>query len=345
MANPGRQRTAARFASSGSWDSISCQLCPHYCTIHPSQQGKCGIRINRNGTLFLEQYGKVTHAEPVPSDRLPLYHYKPRANWLLLGGRGCTMRCPFCNTYKYSQTGAVRSRPMTPAEAVALAREHGCAGIAFGVSEPAPMHEFVADIFAAAREAGLDTHLATSGMWSRDAFREILTLTSAVTFGIKSLDERFLQTTLGGDRSTILSNAEMARAAKVHTEFTWLCLPGAEEQFGGLEQLAAICEARKDGPPIPCVLLPYEPDFIWATERQDPPTPSAALESSHKQAQQNWPGVVYIHHEDTPHANTRCTKCGRTLVRRGITGILVTTAEGASGEECPSCSTPVPWVV
>ncbi len=345
MSKTGSQPSPARFAVPGSWDSVSCQLCPHECTIHPSQPGMCGVRVNRNGTLRLELYGKVTHAEPVPSDTLPLYHYKPRMKWLLLAGRGCTMRCPFCNTYKYSQTGAVRARPLSAEDAVALASREGCAGISFGISEPAPLHEFVANVFAAAHESGLDTHLATGGMWSHEPFREILTLTDAVTFGVKSLDERFLQSTLGGDRSTLLTNVETARAAGVHAEVTWLCLPGLEEQFGGIERLAALCEARDGGNPAPLVLLPYEPGFIWARERQDTATELREMESFHAEARHLWPGAVYIHHEDTAHANTRCAKCGKTIIRRGLTGILVTTAESASGEECPSCRAPVPWIV
>lgn len=334
-----------RFGVPGAWDSVSCRLCPHECTIHPGQTGTCGIRRNRGGELLLEQYGRVTHAEAVPSDQLPLYHYKPRTRWLLLGTRGCTMRCPFCNTYRYSQTGAARSQPLSPAEALEKARSLQCGGVSFGINEPAPAHEYVADVFDAARDAGMATHLATGGMWSTAPFREMLARTSAVTFGIKSLEEAFLQTSLGANRSTLLGNIEVALALGVHVEITWLVLPGREELPAALTPLRAIF-SNLERQASPLLLLPYSPDFIWATQRPGGGETSLdSLEEVLRSARSEWPGPAYIHHADSPHCSTRCTECGRTLIRRGLTGLLVTTETGEDGAEtCPACGTAAPWV-
>ena len=38
---------------------VACLTCNHYCVIPPNETGKCGIRQNKDGELWLLVYGKA----------------------------------------------------------------------------------------------------------------------------------------------------------------------------------------------------------------------------------------------------------------------------------------------
>jgi len=38
---------------------VICLTCSHYCTIAQGETGKCGIRKNQDGELYLLVYGKA----------------------------------------------------------------------------------------------------------------------------------------------------------------------------------------------------------------------------------------------------------------------------------------------
>lgn len=339
MENPS---TTARFYEKTQWDNVSCRLCPHQCSIAPSRTGTCGVRTNRGGELQVDNYGRITSLEGVYSEDLPLFHYKPEIDWLRLSGKGCTMRCPFCNTFRYSQTGGIRATPLSPRDAVARAIEARCRGISFGVNEPAPMHEYVFDVFTLARAAGLSTHLATSGMWMPDPFREILSVTDAVTLGLKGTHERFYQTYLGADKPTILANLDQMLALRIHTEIAWLTIPSLTDQVSQAQELVAFLRSRGVAPPI--LLVPYEPDFTWSEAGH-----GATLQDlvSFKACFDNYPGPRYCLHPESLDLNTRCAQCGRTLIRRGLARAVVTTfpQTGKAKDQCPGCGAKVPYTV
>lgn len=338
---PAVARHPARFYEKTAWDNVSCRLCPHLCSIAPSRSGVCGVRSNRGGELFLDVYGKVTTADPTPAEAIPLYHYKPDKLWLRISGKGCTMRCPFCNTFRYSQTGGVTTRPAEPEELGLEAEQPSACGVSFGVNEPAPMHEWVEDVFRAVRDRGLATHLETSGMWSTDPFREILELTDATTIGLKSLDEDFMQQQLGADKSTILKNIKLLLALKKHVEIIWLVIPGRDEQRG-IAELKLIVQAAES--PVPLILMPFEPSFTWRIA-DHAPADLHDLKTAHEQFE-GWPGPIYEHHPGSNCQDTRCAKCRRPLIRRGFAGLIMTPVpvkdEGKA--ECPGCGEPVPYV-
>ncbi|MCC5874892.1 MAG: radical SAM protein [Candidatus Sumerlaeia bacterium] len=333
-------RSEARFFDRTSWDNVTCRLCPHMCSIAPSRSGQCGVRSNKGGTLHVDSWGKTTSIDHLYAENLPLFHYKPDINWVRLAGRGCTMRCPFCDTWKYSQVGGVRQSRMTPDEAISIARESGAGGIAFGVNEPAPMHEFIEETFNAALRAGMETHLATSAMWSQEPLREIAAVTSAFTIGLKSMDHDFCQTQLGCDLDIVLSNIDMLLTIGAHVELTWLPIPGHSDTPEETERLLTFLGRLRPHPPV--ILLPYRPDYTWGTTSR-----ASTLKELRGISEQlsNHPGMVYILDPDSPEINTRCRGCGKTLVRRGMARMVITSERnGEPLTACPKCGTPVPFV-
>ncbi|CAN5346074.1 hypothetical protein BH09SUM1_BH09SUM1_26680 [soil metagenome] len=325
-------RVEARFFEPGSWDGVSCRLCPALCSIAPSRSGACGVRTNRGGKLYVDLYGKTASREILSADELPLFHYKPDLSWLRVGGKGCTMRCPFCNTYKFSQSGAVRTAAASVDVLVMQAIEGGARGISFGVSEPAPMHEFIFDVFTAARAAGLETHIATSGMWSTAALRELAPLVTAATIGLKGFDNDFYQRIVGGDLPTVIGNIDLLMTIGVHLEISWVVIPGRTDHPSQPQLLFDVLDKHDSKPTI--LLLPYEPDFAWKSESHAATEPEML---AFRGAFSSYAGWVYDLHPLGSGMNTRCKGCSRTLVRRGVAR-QVTTTDAATGKRSKTCA-------
>ncbi len=333
-------RYQGRYYSKLDWDNVECNLCAHRCAIAPSRPGSCGTRTNKDGEVVVDNYARLSSIDVVTSEQLPLYNFLPDGRWLLLSGRGCTMRCPFCNQAKYSQAGAVRTMAMTPDEIVAEAFNRSVTGISFGVNEPAQAHEFVYDVMLDAMREGLNTHVATAGMWDPEALREILPVLSSMTLGLKGLDEDFYQLKLGGNLQYILSNLDIVMHSEVRLEITWLLIPGVTDKAEQIEVLYNALRHHEHYPPL--VLLPFVPSGQWITHEP------ATIEhlDRFRFMLKDYKGPVYIDHPESAHRNTACGNCGTTLVRRSIVGVQpAKDAEGNLIDHCPKCHQHVPYIV
>ncbi|MBN2255892.1 MAG: radical SAM protein, partial [Deltaproteobacteria bacterium] len=56
---------------------VRCNLCAHRCTIGPSKRGICGVRENRDGTLYTLAYGTIIAQNVDPIEKKPLFHVYP----------------------------------------------------------------------------------------------------------------------------------------------------------------------------------------------------------------------------------------------------------------------------
>ena len=329
------RRTEARFYSQAAWDTVHCHLCPHQCAIAPSRAGNCGVRYNRDGKLYTEIHNRVGHLQAVPAARLPLFHLHPSRQWLQVGMKGCDMRCPFCNTYRWSQLGAARATPMTPEHVVAKALSSDVVGISFGVTEPAVGHEFVAEVFHAARAAGLRTHLATNGEWSEDPFQEMLHLADAVTFGFKGFDSDWLMHTCGGHLEIVRANMAVALAMEIHVEATYL-LMDCQETWRA--ELAAYCDWLDElHRYVPTILIRMTPSFMWKGEQTRVESMSEAAHYLHTRIP-----FAYTIGEEMDAGDTRCPSCGRVVIRRMNDDSFVDS--GCTDGTCPGCGEEVPFL-
>ena len=86
-----------------SADVVQCQVCEHFCAVRPGEAGKCGVRRNFDGTLYLVVYGEAIAVHVDPIEKKPLFHFMPRGDILSIGTYGCNFRCPFCQNWQMSQ--------------------------------------------------------------------------------------------------------------------------------------------------------------------------------------------------------------------------------------------------
>jgi len=57
---------------------VECTACARKCKLSPGQIGFCGVRGNRDGELYLLNYGKIITAHVDPIEKKPLKPLPPR---------------------------------------------------------------------------------------------------------------------------------------------------------------------------------------------------------------------------------------------------------------------------
>jgi pyruvate formate lyase activating enzyme len=323
-----RKRKLARHWSETSWDNVQCNLCPHQCSVAPSRSGACGVRSNRDGKFYVDTYGRITLREVVGGFQIPLFHFQPGLRWYKVGTKGCTMRCPFCNTYEYSQLGAKNTLPVTPEEVVELACMEECGGLVFGCNEPVVSHEFLIDVFRVARKTGLKTALQTNGTWLEDPFQEVLILTDAFCFGIKGFNSEEYSNNFGAQLECILQNIETAVFQNHHVEISYLVTTPepdlAREEFQNFLQWLTKLDTS-----IPVILSGLTPGYLSKVD-----VPQSLVESLHT----DFVGQIqHLYNADAGSYqvnSTFCSHCGEEVITRTTSGTAVHLNERKC---CPSC--------
>jgi len=126
---------------------VKCHLCAHECTIADGKRGICGVRENRDGTLFTLIYNTVSSEAVDPIEKKPLYHFLPGTLSYSQGTIGCNFRCSHCQNWTISQVELEQAhiREITPEKSVAQALASDCASISWTYNEPTIWHEFTYD--------------------------------------------------------------------------------------------------------------------------------------------------------------------------------------------------------
>ncbi|MBN1902394.1 radical SAM protein [Candidatus Sumerlaeota bacterium] len=314
---------------------IQCNLCPYQCAISPSKQGQCGVRINKNGELYTRTYGRISAMEMVPIETLPLYHFHPGEKTLLIGTQGCTMRCPFCNAWRYSQAGT-RTFNLSPEEIVDAARKKGAGGVAFGVNEAALDLEYIIDSAPLIHEAGMYVIMATNGFMQTAPLFEVLKYTDAVIVGIKGLNDKFHAKVCGGFRSEILNNV-ISMNIKTYLELSLIIIQGQNDDEKEFEDFLQWMSRLHPKPP-PLHLLQYQPAFQYKYPATDP----MIMFYLQEKARRILPHV-YLSNMTEREANaTYCPSCKVPLILREQGSVVM---ENLNGSTCKKCGNKIPLIL
>ena len=90
--------------------AVRCTLCFHRCLVKEGAAGFCGVRVNREGTLFTLVDDEVASLALDPVEKKPLFHFLPGTATLSLGTLGCNFACKFCQNSRISRMPAVSPR-------------------------------------------------------------------------------------------------------------------------------------------------------------------------------------------------------------------------------------------
>ena len=218
---------------------VRCALCSHRCRIAPAKRGICGVRENREGTLYSLVYGPVIAASIDPVEKKPLYHLYPGSDSYSIAAVGCNFRCSFCQNHEISQMpreeGRIAGREMSPRRVVDEAVDSASKSISYTYTEPTIFFEFARDTACLAREKGLKNIFVTNGFMTQEALEAASPWLDAANVDLKSFRDEFYVKNCGAKLQPVLDNLKAMKKRGIWLEVTTLLVPGlndTEEEIG-----------------------------------------------------------------------------------------------------------------
>jgi pyruvate formate lyase activating enzyme len=315
--------------------AVQCALCAHRCRIQVGKQGICGVRENREGTLYTRVYGKAISAAVDPIEKKPLYHFYPGTTAFSIATVGCNFHCLFCQNADISQAPREQagwqqwSRDLPPDQVVRLAQQEGCRTIAYTYTEPTVFFEYAYDCSVLAAQAGLKNVFVSNGYMTPEALETIGQDLHAANIDLKGSDS-FYRKLCGARAQPVLDSIRAMRERGVWVEVTTLVIPGHNDDEDTLRDIAGF-------------LVSVDPDIPWHISRfgprykllDAPPTPVSTL---HRAAEIGYEaGLRYVYAGNVPgdrYEHTRCPECGTICVHR----YGYTIRNLMDGQRCPTCS-------
>ena len=325
----------ARFFDKLPDDKVQCHLCAHECTIDAGKRGICGVRENRDGTLYSLVYGRLISGNVDPIEKKPLFHFLPGTRSYSIATVGCNFRCQHCQNYDISQyphrhDGAIAGERRTPAQVVAEAVATHSASIAYTYTEPTIFSEFAYDTAVLAREKGVRNVFVSNGFMTEASASAMAAVIDGDNIDLKSFSDGFYRKVCKARLHPVLDTIQRMKALGVWIEVTTLIIPGMNDSDDELRDIAAFLHAT--GPDIPWHVTAFYPTYKMLDR---PRTPLETLRRAREIGLAA--GLRYVYTGNIPGdpgENTFCPSCGRLLIeRRGFSILQNRIAEGA----CPEC--------
>jgi len=297
-------------------NEVRCNLCPHHCKIANFKRGICGVRENRDGTLYSLVYGKTISLAIDPIEKKPLYHFYPGSDALSLATVGCNFKCLHCQNYEISQLPRERRKiigeEISPEEVVSQAKSKNCRIIAYTYTEPTIFFEYAYEIAKLAKEEGIKNVFVTNGYISEEALRKMSPYLDAANVDLKAFSEDFYKRICGAHLEPVLKSLRLMKELGIWVEVTTLVIPGLNDSEEELRKIAEFITSL--GKEVPWHLSRFYPAYKL---RDIPPTLANVL---HRGCQIGLEaGLRYVYTGNVPGdegENTYCYSCGRTIIQR-----------------------------
>ena len=265
-------------------------------------------------------YGVIGEVSTTPIENRPVFHYRPGARTLSIGGVGCNLRCSFCQNWEVAfrdaSTGSNLAAPnLLPEQAVALALEQGCQGLTWSFNEPSIAPMYTLESARLAHEVGLFTVFVTNGFMTQEALTLLGPFIDVYRVDLKSLQGTFYRKVAGTDH--IVDILPVARRAQqefgIHVETVTNLMPTLNDSDDHLRELAERI-IHHLGPTTPWHLTGYIP---YAHMKHIPPTPDETLIRARTIGLEAGLRFVYTNALSVPEtAHTFCSECHALLIER-----------------------------
>lgn len=322
-------------------NDVHCFLCAQHCRIKPGNRGKCGVRENRDGTLWSLVYGKLVARHVDPVEKKPLFHFYPGTTSYSIATAGCNLQCLFCQNADISQApreyGAIFGSDVDPKEIVDEALKAHCATISYTYTEPTIFMEYALDVAREALSSGIRNIFVSNGFMTEEALETISPYLDAANVDLKSFSDAFYIEQCGARLKPVLKTLEGMKKRGIWLEVTTLVIPGLNDDPRELRQLAEFLASL--GPETPWHVSRFHPTYLM---KDRPPTPVQTLRKAREIGMEA--GLRYVYPGNIPGdegENTYCHQCKSLLMERyGFSVRRRAIREGT----CTQCGTPVAGV-
>ncbi len=318
---------------------VRCDLCAHFCRLQPGQTGICGVRQNREGTLYTLVADLVVASHVDPIEKKPFYHIYPGSKSYSLAAPGCNFRCRHCQNHEISQMPRVEKelvgRHLRAADLVSDALATGCRSLAYTYTEPTVYFELMTEVAALGMDKGLLNLMVSNGYLTKASRNRLRSLIQGANIDLKAWSDSFYRRICGASSMTpVLETISDFVAQGIWVEVTTLLIPGYNDDESELKELARFLVSVS--PSIPWHVTGFFPTYRLTGV---PPTPPETLEKARNIGLAA--GLRYVFEGNRPGIggeNTYCHHCGEVLIERY--GFKVVNNK-ISSKRCPVCRTEV----
>ena len=316
---------------------VKCLVCERGCVLAPGLTGFCGNYVNHDGKLYDIGYGLLSAVEPRPIEIKPLFHYYPGSWALTFSGWGCNFKCPWCQNYHLSMVKPRReySILLSPLELVSKAIEWGQDGLCASFNEPTIHAEYLLDVGFEAKKHGLYLSMVTNGYMTMGVLKKLIEAGyTGFSIDIKGCPDTYRKY-FGCDPLIAYRNAKYIIDNGGHVEMVYLVIPGVNDWRECYEW---VIEKHLEylGSKIPLHINRYYPAYKFTA----PPTSFEKLYEIYEYAKRSGIEFVYIGNiHEQKYQDTRCPRCGKTLIVRRNYGVVEYYLDNG---KCPRCGYPIP---
>jgi pyruvate formate lyase activating enzyme len=319
---------------------IRCELCPRRCRVARGKRGFCRVRENRDGEFHSLVYGNPCAIHLDPIEKKPFFHVLPSTGSFSIATAGCNFQCKFCQNWEISQATPedLFNYDVPPELFVRKAKEIGAHSVAFTYVEPAVFYEYMVDIAAQARPAGLLTVCHSNGFINPEPLRNLCKVLDAANIDLKAFTEPFYRDLCAGELEPVLATLKTLKQEKVHLEITNLIIPTKNDDLAEIREMC-LWVRRELGPDTPIHFLRFYPLYKL---KNLPPTPVSLLERAREVALAS--GLEYVYIGNVPGhegENTFCPRCKKAIIERA--GFMIRGMHLKAGR-CAYCGKPVPGI-
>lgn len=328
----------ALFYSSNTDGIVNCGLCQHRCSIKPGRRGVCGVRENRDGTLYTLVYGRLVAEHVDPIEKKPLFHFMPGSKSYSVSTVGCNFQCLHCQNYQISQypqqaDPSSSGRERTALSVAETAGQAGCASISYTYVEPTVFYEFSRDCAREAAGKGIKNVYVSNGYMTPEVVKDIAPYLDGANIDLKSFQDSFYRKVCKARLQPVLDTIVLMHQLGIWVEVTTLVIPGHNDSPEELGDIAKFISSVS--PSIPWHVSAFRPTFRM-TDR--PSTSRSTLQTAYDIGRDT--GLHYVYQGNIPGAGetTFCPGCGEMVIERYGFSLQNNRLEGGS---CAGCSTPI----
>ncbi len=315
---------------------VTCNLCPHNCSITDGKRGICHVRKNENGVLISENYGNISSIGFDPVEKKPLYHFYPGREILSIGSLGCNLQCQFCQNYQISQSSVNSferdSTNYTP-EAIkelALSRSRNI-GVAYTYNEPTVFFEFMIDTAKLIKSAGLKNVMVTNGFINPEPLNELNNYIDAYNVDLKAFNSDFFKKYTKSTIEPVKEALINIKKAGKHLEITNLVIPTLNDDENEFEEMCKWISGEL-GRGTVLHISRYYPTYKMTIEQTSVNKMIKLVEIAKKYLDFVYLGNVTLDNGN----NTFCNSCKELLISR--TGYFTKIVSVDKSGNCSKCN-------